>query len=162
MEMSQGYISLSPLDFPVSQQATAICAQQSTLQSATVSYSSAAKVRAAKLEGTRLSGTARRQSSNGRLRSEHYRLGDVAGHRTVHSACPVAHRTVRCAHRQQPPQQLPKWFGAINTPQPPQPQASKFSEDNIQYRISSIHSKTQYKISNPLRVANPFQTLSGL
>jgi hypothetical protein len=28
----------------------------------------------------------------------------------------VAHRTVRCAHRQQPPQRLPMWLGAINTP----------------------------------------------
>jgi hypothetical protein len=42
--------------------------------------------------------------------------GDVAGHRTVHSACPVAHRTVRCAYRQQPPQRLPWWLRAINTP----------------------------------------------
>jgi hypothetical protein len=31
-------------------------------------------------------------------------------------------------------------------PQPPQLQASKFSEDHIQYKSSSIHSKTQYKI----------------
>jgi hypothetical protein len=31
-------------------------------------------------------------------------------------------------------------------PQPPQPLASKFSEDHIQYKSSSIHSKTQYKI----------------
>jgi hypothetical protein len=30
--------------------------------------------------------------------------------------CPVAHRTVRCAHRQQPPQRLPWWLRAINTP----------------------------------------------
>jgi hypothetical protein len=36
----------------------AICAQRSTLQSATVSYSAAAEVRAAKSEGTGLSGAA--------------------------------------------------------------------------------------------------------
>jgi hypothetical protein len=47
-------------------------------------------------------------------------------------------------------------------PQPPQLQASKFSEDHIQYKSSSIHSKTQYKRSNPLRVPNSLQTLSGL
>jgi hypothetical protein len=42
--------------------------------------------------------------------------------------------SVRCAHRQQPPQRLPKWLGAINTPQPPQPLASKFFRDHIQYK----------------------------
>jgi hypothetical protein len=52
--------------------------------------------------------------------------------------------------------------GGYKYPQPPQPLASKFSEDHIQYKSSSIHSKTQYKRSNPLRVPNSFQTLSGL
>jgi hypothetical protein len=47
-------------------------------------------------------------------------------------------------------------------PQPPQLQASMFSEYHIQYKSSSIHSKTQYKRSNPLRVPNSLQTLSGL
>jgi hypothetical protein len=47
-------------------------------------------------------------------------------------------------------------------PHPPQLQAFKFSEVHIQYKSSSIHSKTQYKRSNPLRVPNPLQTLSGL
>jgi hypothetical protein len=70
-----------------------------------------------------------------------------------------------------------RWFGApiasslpngyqsgwgYKYPQPPQLQASKFSEDHIQYKSSSIHSKTQYKRSNPLQVPNSFQTLSGL
>jgi hypothetical protein len=40
----------------------------------------------------------------------------VVAHRTSYSACSVAHRTVRCAHRQQPPQRLPWWLGAINPP----------------------------------------------
>jgi hypothetical protein len=40
----------------------------------------------------------------------------VAVHRIAHSTCLVAHRSLRCAHRQQPPQRLPKWLGAINTP----------------------------------------------
>jgi hypothetical protein len=47
-------------------------------------------------------------------------------------------------------------------PQPPQLQASKFFEHHIQYKSSRIHSKTQYKGSNPLRVPNSLQTLSGL
>jgi hypothetical protein len=81
---------------------------------------------------------------------------------TRNSACPVVHQTVRCALRQQPPQRLPKWLWAINTPQPPQPLASKFSEDHIQYKSSSIISKTQFKRSNPLQVPNSSQTLSDL
>jgi hypothetical protein len=55
-----------------------------------------------------------------------------------------------------------KVVGGYKYPQPPQPWGSKFSEDHIQYKSSSIHSKTQYKRSNPLRVLNSFQTLSGL
>jgi hypothetical protein len=47
---------------------------------------------------------------------------------------------VRCTHRQQPPQQLLWWLRAINTPQPPQLQASKISEHHIEYKSSSIHS----------------------
>jgi hypothetical protein len=82
-----------------------------------------AEVRAAKLEGHRtircgtgLSGAARGQSLQRSTSSEPYRLGDVAAHRTRNNACPVAHRTVRCTHRQQPLQLLPRWSGAINTP----------------------------------------------
>jgi hypothetical protein len=51
-----------------------------------------------------------------RKRTKLQQLGDVAAHRTLNSECPVAHRTVRCAHRQQPPQQLLWWLRAINTP----------------------------------------------
>ena len=43
-------------------------------------------------------------------------MDDVATHRTVHSTCPVAHRTIRCAHRQQPPQRLFWWLRAIKPP----------------------------------------------
>jgi hypothetical protein len=42
--------------------------------------------------------------------------GDVAAHRTRNNVHLVAHRTVRCAHRQQPPHRLPWWLGAVNTP----------------------------------------------
>jgi hypothetical protein len=36
------------------------------------------------------------------------------------------------------------WLRAINTPQPPPLQASKFSEVHIQYKSSSIHSKVAF------------------
>jgi hypothetical protein len=55
-----------------------------------------------------------------------------------------------------------KGVGGYKYPQPPQPWASKFSKDHIQYKSSSIHSKTLYKRSKPLQVPNSFQTLSGL
>jgi hypothetical protein len=37
-------------------------------------------------------------------------------HRTVNSTCPMHHRTVRCAHRQQTQPMARKWLEAINTP----------------------------------------------
>jgi hypothetical protein len=40
----------------------------------------------------------------------------VAAHRTVHNTYPVAHRTVRCVHRQQPSPTAICWLRAINTP----------------------------------------------
>jgi hypothetical protein len=114
-----------------------------------------AEVRAAKSEGTGLSGAARGQSS--KVARAPNPNGWVTWQRTGQHKVPV-----RCAHRQQLPQRLPWWLGAINTPQPPQLQASKFSEDHIQYKSSRIHSKTRYKRSNPLRVPNSLQTHSGL
>jgi hypothetical protein len=48
-------------------------------------------------------------------------------HRTVNSACPVHHRTVRCAIRQRPPPTVLLVVWAINTPQPPHFNAFKFS-----------------------------------
>jgi transposase InsO family protein len=51
------------------------------------------------------------------------RPGDVAGA----PDCPVVHRTVRCTIRHQPPQTVLLVVGAINTPQPPYFNASKFS-----------------------------------
>jgi hypothetical protein len=60
----------------------------------------------------------------------------------MHSSCPVVHRTVRCAHRQQPLPTARKWLGAINTPQPPHSLASKFSEHPIHCKSKRLHSKT--------------------
>jgi hypothetical protein len=59
---SQDALRYNSPDCLVSQQATAIQRQRSTLQSATVGYSTATEVRAAKSKGTGLSGAARRQS----------------------------------------------------------------------------------------------------
>jgi hypothetical protein len=80
----------------------------------------------------------------------------------VNSDYPVAHRTVRCAHRQQPLPTARKWLGAINTPQPPHSLASKFLEVHIQYKSYNIHSETQFQRSNPLQVPNSTQPLSDL
>jgi hypothetical protein len=46
----------------------------------------------------------------------------------------LAHRTVRCTHRQQPFPTAMWWLRAINTPQPPPLQASKFLALHIQYK----------------------------
>jgi hypothetical protein len=64
-------------------------------------------------------------------------------HRTVNSACSVRHRTIRCDHRQQPSPTVGLVVGAINTPQPPPIQASKFPAYCIQYKSSRLYSKTQ-------------------
>jgi hypothetical protein len=96
-------------------------------------------------------------------------------HRTVNSDCPVhhrtvrwprsqklqqsnpngrvtwlAHRTVRCAIRQQPPPTVLLVVGAINTPQPPHFNASKFFSHQTSYKSYRLRSKTQSKRSNPL------------
>jgi hypothetical protein len=104
-------------------------------------------------------------------------------HRIVNSACPVpledkasngsqrpnpsgwvtwlAHRTVRCAHRQQPAPTAMWWLRAINTPQPPPLQASKFSSTShsIQELVHSLQD-TNSKESKPLQVPNSLQTPS--
>jgi hypothetical protein len=79
----------------------------------------------------------------------------------MNSGCPVAHRTVRCTHCLRILANGYKVVGGYKYPQPPQPLASKFSEDHIQYKSSSIH-KTQFKRSNPFQVPNSSQTLSDL
>jgi hypothetical protein len=95
-------------------------------------------------------------NSTGIVNSVHYARRSKSrrqkAHRTVNSGCPVhhrtvrwshlselqrsepnglvtwlAHRTVRCAIRQQPPPTVILVVGAINTPQPPHFNVSKFS-----------------------------------
>jgi hypothetical protein len=100
-------------------------------------------------------------------------------HRTVNRICPVhhrtdrwptcqklqrsnpngwvtwlAHRTVRCAIRQQPSPTTIWVVGAINTPQPPLFKASKHSLLLIQYKSNTQHSKTQIKASDQIKVHN--------
>jgi hypothetical protein len=96
-------------------------------------------------------------------------------HRTVYRTCPVhhrtvrclrcqklqryesngrvtwlVHRTVRCAMRQKPSPTVLLVVGAINTPQPPHFNASKFSAFKHLTRAIAFNTKTQPKISNPL------------
>jgi hypothetical protein len=100
---------------------------------------------------TRLSGVTRSQRSNGRNRQ------NPNGWVTW-----LAHRTVQCAHRQQPPQRLNWWLGAINTPQPPLLQQSKHSQQCIQYKSKVQHSKTQIKDSDPIKVPKFNSSAIGL
>jgi hypothetical protein len=52
----------------------------------------------------------------------------------------LAHRAVRCAHRQQPSPTAMCLLRAINTLQPPPLQASKFPALHIQHKSKCIHS----------------------
>jgi hypothetical protein len=128
-----------------------------------------AEVRAQKSEvtrhvrcGTGLSGIAKEQRVPTVNSSKLQRARWRGAYRTVNSGCPVRHRTVRCAHRQQSQLTARKWLEAINTPQPPPFKASKFSEILIQYKSNSIHSKTQFQRSNPLQVPKSTQPLRDL
>jgi hypothetical protein len=94
--------------------ATTICVQWSTLQSEQCN----SDVRAEGQRGTGLSGVApdylvphEDKASNGRpAPSPNSRMTWRHTGR-----CPVAHRTVRCAHRQQPSPMATIWLVAINT-----------------------------------------------
>jgi hypothetical protein len=83
-------------------------------------------------------------------------------HRTVNSTCPVHHRTVRCAHRQQNQPTTKKWLEAINTPQPPPSMASKFYEVHIQCKSNSIHSKAHSKDQILSKPPNQLNSISDL
>jgi hypothetical protein len=94
--------------------ATTICAQRSTLQSEQWN----SDVRADGQRGTGLSGVApdyplphEDKASNGRPAPSPN--GKMTWRHTGH--CPVAHRTVRCAHRQQLSPTATIWLVAINT-----------------------------------------------
>jgi hypothetical protein len=100
-------------------------------------------------------------------------------HRTVNSTCPVhhqtvwwptcqklqrsnpngwvmwlAHRTVRCAIRQQPSPTTTLVVGAINTPNHQHFKEPKHSLLLIQYNSNTQHSKTQIKATDRIKVHN--------
>jgi hypothetical protein len=101
--------------------ATTICAQRSTLTDEQCSTVSRQKSEQHVRGGIGLSGVTpdcpvphEDRDSNGRpAPSPNDRM---TWRRTGH--CPVAHRTVRCAHRQQPSPTATIWLVAINTTQP--------------------------------------------
>jgi hypothetical protein len=140
-----------PQDCPVHLRSNVLPAQRSTatLQCADSSRKSQSSRRRRSGQctvpvrcGTGLSGATRSQRSNSRNRP------NPNGWVTW-----LAHRTVRCAHRQ-PPHRLNWWLGAINTPQPPPLQPSKHSSHSIQYKSKTQHSKTQIKGIDPIKVPN--------
>jgi hypothetical protein len=75
----------------------------------------------------------------------------------------LVHRTVRCAHRQQPPPTTCWWLRAINTP--PNHQHSKhpsFPRFSFNTRASEFTPRHKSKESKPLQVPNPLQPISDL
>jgi hypothetical protein len=139
-----------PLDCPVHQAEQRLPVQRSTATDTCKRYSAQtvrAEVRAAARGAPDseqyLSGATRRQSSNGQNRPNPNSWVTW-----------LAHRTIRYAHRQQPPQRLFWWLRSINTPQPPPLQPSKHSSLSIQYKSKVQHSKTQIKATDLIKVPN--------
>jgi hypothetical protein len=66
----------------------------------------------------------------------------------------LAHRTVRCALRQQPAPTVELVVGGYKYPQPPPLQPSKHSLLLIQYKSNTQHSKTQIKAPDQIKVPN--------
>jgi hypothetical protein len=91
---------------------------------------------------TELSSAPRCQSSNGRNRQNPNSWVTW-----------LAHRTVRCAHRQQPSPMAVLVVGAINTSNHHHSR-SKHSLLLIQYKSNTQHSKTQIKTSDQIKVHN--------
>jgi hypothetical protein len=89
-------------------------------------------------------------------------LGDVAAHRMVNRTCPVAHRTVRCAHRQQPPQLLLWWLRAINTPNHHNSKHPSFLKFSFNTRASAFTPRHNSKHQSLSKSQNSFQPPSDL
>jgi hypothetical protein len=142
-----------PPDCPVSQRSNDYLCQRSTLTAGTVQHSTVQKSEQRSQRGIGLSGV----TPDCPVPQE-----DKAP-RVDSTPNPNGWVTWRCTGQVTVPVRwLPKWLGAINTPNHRNIWHPKFSEDHIQYKSSRIYSKTQYKRSNPLQVPNSFQTLSGL
>jgi hypothetical protein len=71
----------------------------------------------------------------------------------------LAHRTVRCAHRQQPLPTATLVVGAINTPQPPHFKASKFSANTFNTRVSAFNTRHNQSESKSLQVPIPLKAI---
>ena len=96
-----------------------------------------------------LSGAPRCQSSNGRNRQ------NPNGWVTW-----LAHRTVRCAHRQTASPTVGLVVGAINTPNHHHSKHPSFSDISFNTRASAINTRHNSKESKPLQVPNSLQTPS--
>jgi hypothetical protein len=136
LRVSPGALRYNSPDCPVHQAEQRLSAQRSTAQCpdrATV-HSRSQSRRQRRTEqwtvpircGTRLSGAPRCQSSNGRNRQ------NPNGWVTW-----LGHRTVRCAHQEQPSPTTVLVVGAINTPQPSLFKTSKHSLLLIQYKSNT-------------------------
>jgi hypothetical protein len=119
-------------------------AEESEEQCATLRVESEPPVRGAPNSEQCLSGAAWRQSLQRSTASIPKRLGNVAG----------TPDSVRYAHRQQPNPNGCLVVEGYKYPQPPPLQPSKHSTHCIQYKSNRLHSKTQIKAIDPLKVPN--------
>jgi hypothetical protein len=127
-----------PPNYPVCQRSNGYLRQRSTLTKGTVQHSTAQKSEQRSQRGTGLSGVAldypvpqEDKASNGRPAPNPN--GWVTWQRTGQGTVPV-----RCAHHQQPPERLPKWLGAINTPNHHNLWHPSFSEITFNTRASAF------------------------
>jgi hypothetical protein len=106
--------------------------------------------------GYQRNGRLQRTPANATVRGQcaHKSEQPLEAHRTVHSTCPVRHRTVRCAHRQQPNPNSCLVVGGYKYPQPPPLQPSKHSTHCIKYKSNRLHSKDTIQVIDPLKVPN--------
>jgi hypothetical protein len=95
--------------------------------------------------GTELSGATRRQISNSRNCQNPNGWVTWLAHRTL-SGAPIDSSQ---------PQRLNWWLEAINNPQPPPLQPSKHSQQCIQYKSNTLHSKDTIQVIDLLKVPNP-------
>ena len=72
----------------------------------------------------------------------------------------LAHRTVRCALRQQPSPTATLVVGAINTPQPPLFKASKFSANTFNTRASAFNTRHKQRDQILSQVRNHSKQIS--
>jgi hypothetical protein len=101
--------------------------------------------------GAGLSGATRRQASNDQL------LQNPNSWVTW-----LAHRTVRCAHRQQFATMAMWWLRAIITPNHHHSMYPSFLSSTFNTRASAFTSRHKSKESKPLQVPNPLQSRSDL